>query len=63
MDLTTSDPDGDPVTTSITSNPGFASLVGGDLQLSPGAGAVAGSPYPVTVQASDGSLTANVTSP
>ncbi len=57
--LTTGDPNGDTVTTSITSGPGFASLVGGDLQLSPGAGDVAGSPYTVTVQASDGSLTAS----
>ena len=58
--LTTGDPDGDPVTTSITSGPAFASLVGGDLQLSPGAGDVAGSPYTVTVQASDGTDTTNV---
>ena len=40
VDLTTGDPDGDPVTTSITSGPAFASIVGGDLQLSPGAGDV-----------------------
>ena len=38
VDLTTGDPDGDSVTTSITSGPAFASIVGGDLQLSPGAG-------------------------
>ena len=60
VDLTTGDPNGDPVTTSITSGPGFASLVGGDLQLSPGAGDVAGSPYTVTVEASDGTDTASV---
>ncbi len=60
VDLTTGDPDGDPVTTSITSGPGFASLVGGDLQLSPGAGDVAGSPYTVTVQADDGTDTSSV---
>ena len=50
VDLTTGDPDGDPVTTQITSGPGFASLVGGDLQLSPSAGDVSGSPYTVTVR-------------
>ncbi len=55
VDLTTSDPDGDPVSVSITSGPAFASIVSGDLQLSPGAGDVAGSPYTVTVEASDGS--------
>ncbi len=60
VDLTTNDLNGDPVTTSITSGPGFASLVGGDLQLSPGAGDVAGSPYTVTVQASDGTDTSSV---
>ncbi len=58
--LTTGDPDGDPVTTSIVSGPAFASLVAGDLQLAPGAGDVAGSPYTVTVEASDGDLTASV---
>ncbi len=60
VDLTTGDPNGDPVTTSITSGPAFASLVGGDLQLSPGAGDVAGSPYTVTVQADDGQDTTSV---
>ncbi len=48
------------MTTSITSGPGFASLVAGNLQLSPGAGDVAGSPYTVTVQASDGTDSSNV---
>ncbi len=60
VDLTTGDVNGDPVTTSITSGPGFASLVGGDLQLSPSAGDVAGSPYTVTVEASDGTDTTSV---
>ncbi len=60
VDLTTGDPNGDPVTTQITSGPAFASLVAGDLQLSPGAGDVAGSPYTVTVEASDGTDTASV---
>ena len=60
VDLTTNDINGDPVTTSITSGPAFASLVGGDLQLSPDAGDVAGSPYTVTVQASDGTDTSSV---
>ncbi len=58
--LTTGDPNGDPVSTSITSGPTFASLAGGDLQLTPDAGDVAGSPYTVAVQASDGDLTATV---
>ena len=58
--LTTGDVNGDTVTTSITSGPGFASLVGGDLQLSPSAGDVAGSPYTVTVEASDGTDTTSV---
>ncbi len=60
VDLTTSDPDGDPLTTQITSGPGFAGLVNGDLVLSPQAGDVAGSPYTVTVETSDGDLTASV---
>ena len=60
VNLTTNDLNGDPVTTQITSGPGFASLVGGNLQLSPGAGDVAGSPYTVTVQASDGTDTSSV---
>ncbi len=60
VNLTTNDINGDPVTTQITSGPGFASLVGGNLQLSPGAGDVAGSPYTVTVQASDGTDTSSV---
>ena len=60
VDLATNDVNGDPVTTSITSGPGFASLVGGDLQLSPSEGDVAGSPYTVTVQASDGTDTSSV---
>ncbi len=60
VDLTTDDPDGDTVTTSITSGPAFATLVGGDLQLTPAAGDVAGEPYTVTVEASDGDLTASV---
>ncbi len=58
--LTTGDPNGDTVTTQITAGPGFASLVGGDLQLSPTAGDVAGSPYTVTVEASDGTDTTSV---
>jgi Malectin domain/FG-GAP-like repeat len=60
VNLTTNDINGDTVTTSITSGPAFASLVGGNLQLSPGAGDVAGSPYTVTVQASDGTDTSSV---
>ncbi len=60
VDLTTGDPDGDPVSVSITAGPAFASIVGGDLQLAPTAGNVAGSPYTVTVQASDGQDTASV---
>ncbi len=58
--LTTGDANGDPVTTQITSGPSFASLVGGDLQLSPGEADVAGSPYTVTVEASDGTDTTSV---
>ena len=57
VDLTTNDPDGDLVTTSITSGQGFASIVGGELELSPTAGDVAGSPHTVTVQVTDGDLT------
>ena len=60
MDLTTNDPDGDPVTTSVTSGQGFASIVGGELELSPTAGDVAGSPHTVTVQVTDGDLTDSV---
>ena len=60
VDLTTNDANGDAVTTSITSNPGFAALVGGELQLTPDAGDVAGSPHTVTVQASDGDLSSTV---
>ncbi len=58
--LTTNDPDGDAVTTQITSGPAFATIVGNDLLLSPGAGDVAGSPYTVTVEVSDGDLTSSV---
>ncbi len=46
--------------TQITSGPAFATIVGNDLLLSPGAGDVAGSPYTVTVEASDGDLTSSV---
>ncbi len=60
VDLTTDDPDGDPVTTQITSGPAFATIVGNDLILSPDAGDVAGSPYTVTVEASDGDHTTSV---
>ena len=60
VDLSTGDPNGDPVSTSITSGPAFAGLVGDSLRLTPDAGDVAGSPYTVTVQASDGDLTSSV---
>ena len=60
VDLTTNDANGDPVTTSITAGPAFASIVGGDLRLAPGTGDIAGSPYTVTVQASDGDLSSTV---
>jgi Calcineurin-like phosphoesterase len=58
--LTVGDPDGDPVSTSITSGPAFGSLVAGDLVLAPGVGDVTGSPFTVTVAASDGTDTTSV---
>ncbi len=62
VDLTTNDANGDPVTVSKTSGPAFATLVNGNtqLQVSPQAGDVAGSPYTVTLQASDGTDTSSV---
>jgi hypothetical protein len=60
VDITVSDPDGDPLTVTKTAGPAFATIVGGDLSLSPGAGDVAGSPHVVTVQVSDGEDTASV---
>ena len=60
VDLTANDPEGDPITTQITAGPSFASLVGGDLQLTPTLADLAGSPYTVTVEASDGDLTDTV---
>src|SRR5690606_21997582 len=56
--ISASDPDGDPVQLSITGGPAFAGLVGNELVLSPGAGDVGD--HEVTVQASDGELTAAV---
>ena len=56
--ISASDPDGDPVQLSITDGPAFAGLVGNELVLSPGAGDVGD--HEVTVQASDGELTAAV---
>ncbi len=58
--LTTADPDGDPLTTSIASGPGFASLVGAELHLAPQAADAPASPYTVTVQVDDGSDIATV---
>src|SRR5690606_23017969 len=56
--ISASDPDGGPVQLSITDGPAFAGLVGNELVLSPGAGDVGD--HEVTVQASDGELTATV---
>src|SRR5690606_3677961 len=56
--ISASDPDGDPVQLSITGGPAFAGLVGHELVLSPGAGDVGD--HEVTVQASDGELTATM---
>ncbi len=60
VNLTTGDPDGDVVTTSIASGPGFASIVGSELQLAPMTGDATGSPYTVTVEATDGINTVSV---
>ncbi len=60
VNLTTGDPDGDVVTTSIASGPGFASIVGSELQLAPTTGDATGSPYTVTVEATDGIDTVSV---
>ena len=46
MDLTTNDPDGDPVTAPVTSGQGSASIVGGELELSPPRGTSPAPPTP-----------------
>ncbi len=62
MNLTTNDVNGDPVTVSKTAGPAFATLINGapSCSSSPQAGDVAGSPYTVTLQASDGTDTSSV---
>jgi len=64
VDVTTSDDDGDTASLSLTESPDFVNLTDdgdgtGTIEIAPGSGAATNSPYTVTVQADDGTDTAN----